>query len=86
MTVGSSDKTWSIGEENGKPLQHYFLENPMDSVKRQKDRTCKDQPPAQEVSNKLLQKRGEIGPEGKRLNQSGNSAQLWICLGVKVKH
>ena len=63
------------------------LKTPWDSVKRQKDRTCIDQPPAQEVSNKLLQKRGEIGPEGmKRLNQSGNSTQLWICLVVKVKH
>ena len=86
MAVGSSDKTWSIGEENGKPLQHPFLENPMDSVKRQKDRTHKDQPPAQEVSNKLPQKRGDIAPGGmKRLNQSGDSAQLWICLVVKVK-
>ena len=31
-----SDKMWSTGEENGKPLQYYCLENPMDSMKRQK--------------------------------------------------
>ena len=34
---------WSPGEGNGKPLQHYYLENPMNSMKRQKDRTLKDE-------------------------------------------
>ena len=34
----------------------------------------------------ILEKRGEVTPEGmKRLSQSGNSAQLWMCLVVKVK-
>ena len=37
----SSDKMWSIGEENGKPFQHFSLENPMNSMKRQKDMTLK---------------------------------------------
>ena len=37
----SSDKTWSTGEGNGKPLQHSCLENPMNSMKRQKDGTLK---------------------------------------------
>ena len=41
----SSDKTWSTGEENGKPLQYSCLENPMNSMKRQKDRTLKDEYP-----------------------------------------
>ena len=36
--VESSDKTWSTGEGNGKPLQYSCLENPMNSMKRQKDR------------------------------------------------
>ena len=39
----SSDKTWSTGEGNGKPLQYSCLENPMHSMKRQKDRTLKDE-------------------------------------------
>ena len=39
----SSDKTWSTGEGNGKPLQYSCLENPMNSMKRQKDRTLKDE-------------------------------------------
>ena len=33
------------GEENGKPLQYSCLENPMNSMKRQKDRTLKDELP-----------------------------------------
>jgi len=33
---------WSTGEGNGKPLQHYCLENPMNSMKKQKDLTWKD--------------------------------------------
>ena len=45
VLVESSDKTWSTGEENGKPLQDSCLENPMDSMKRQKDRTLKDELP-----------------------------------------
>ena len=43
VTVESSDKTWSTGEENGNPLQYSCLENPMNSMKRQKDRTLKDE-------------------------------------------
>ena len=43
--VESSDKTWSTGEGNGKPLQYSCLENPMNSMKRPKDRTLKDEFP-----------------------------------------
>ena len=43
VKVESSDKTWSTGEGNGKPLQYSYLENPMNSMKRQKDRTLKDE-------------------------------------------
>ena len=39
----SLNKTWSIGEENGKPLQHFCLENPISSMKKQKDMTLKDE-------------------------------------------
>ena len=39
----SSDKMWSTGEGNGKPPQHSCLENPTNSMKRQKDRTLKDE-------------------------------------------
>ena len=44
--VESSDKMWPTGEEDGKPLQHYCLENSMFSkLKRQKDMTLKDELP-----------------------------------------
>ena len=38
-----SDKTWSTGEGNGKSLQYSCFENTMNSIKRQKDRTLKDE-------------------------------------------
>ena len=44
VMVESSRKTWSTGEGNGKPLGYSCLENPMSSMKRQKDRTLKDEP------------------------------------------
>ena len=43
--VESSDKTWFTGEGNGKPFQYSCLENPISSMKRQKDRTLKDELP-----------------------------------------
>ena len=45
VMVESSDKMRSTGEENGKSLQYSCLENPMNSMKRQKDRTLKDELP-----------------------------------------
>ena len=45
VIVESSDKTWSPGEGNGKPLQHPCFENLMNSMKRQKDMTLNDEPP-----------------------------------------
>ena len=45
VMVESSDKMWSTGEGNGKPLQYSCLENPMNSMKRQKDTTLKDELP-----------------------------------------
>ena len=41
VMVERSDRMWSTGEGNGKPLKYPCLENPMNSMKRQKDRTLK---------------------------------------------
>ena len=41
--VERSDRMWSTGEGNGKPLQYSCLENLMNSMKRQKDWTLKDE-------------------------------------------
>jgi len=58
----SSNKTWSAGEGNGKPLQYSCLENLTYSMKRQKYRTLKELPRS-EVHNMLMEIDGEITPE-----------------------
>ena len=45
VMVEGSDKMWSTGEGNGKPFEYSCLENPMNSMKRQKYRTLKDELP-----------------------------------------
>ena len=45
VMVESSDKMWSTGDGNGKSLQYSCLENPMNSMKRQNNRTLKDELP-----------------------------------------
>ena len=67
--VEGSDKTWSTGEGNGKPLPYSCLENSMNSMKRQKDRTLKDEL-GQQVPDMLLEKSGEITPERMKLQVS----------------
>ena len=43
--VENSEKTWSTGKGTGKSLQYCCLEDPMNSMKRQKDKTLKDELP-----------------------------------------
>ena len=45
IMVKTSDKTRSTGEGNGKPLQFSCLEIPMNTMKKQKDMTLKDELP-----------------------------------------
>ena len=45
VMVERADRMWSVGEGNGKPLQYSYLENPMNSMKRQNDRTLKEELP-----------------------------------------
>ena len=45
VMVERSDRMRSIGEGNGKPLQYSCLENPMNSMKRQNDRTLREELP-----------------------------------------
>ena len=45
VMVERSDRMWSTGEGNGKPPQYSCLENPMNSMKRQKDRIPKKELP-----------------------------------------
>ena len=45
VMVKRSDRMWSTGEGNGKPLQYSCLENPINSMKRQNDRILKKELP-----------------------------------------
>ena len=61
----------------------------MSSMKRQKDMIPEDEPPGWKVSSMILGKsRGQLLTAPERINllsQSGNDAQLWMRLVVKVK-
>ena len=72
--VERSDRIWSTVEGNGKPLQYSCLENPMNSMKRQKDKTLKEELLR---SVAIQYATGEITPERmKRWSQSKNNTQL----------
>ena len=43
VMVERSDRMWSTGEGNGKPIQCFCLENPMNSMKRQSDKILKEE-------------------------------------------
>ena len=58
VMVESPDKTWSTGEGNGKPLQDSCLENPMNSMKRQKEEIeeeIKNYPETKKSENMVIQ-------------------------------
>ena len=79
VMVESSDKMWSIGEGNGKPIQYYCLENPMNSMKRQKDRTLKEELPRSVGAQYATGDQWKITPERmKGWSQSKNNTQLWM--------
>ena len=77
--VESSDETWSTGEGNGTPLQYSCLENPMNSLKRQKDRTLKDELPrwvgAQYATGDQWRNNSRKNEE---MELRKNSTQLWM--------
>ena len=76
---GNSDKKWSIGEGNGKPPQYSSAENPMNSMKRQKDMTLKDELPR---SVDVRYATGEEWRNTSRKNEEAepkqNDTQLWM--------
>ena len=77
--VERSDRTWSTGEGNGKPLHYSYLENPMNSMKRQKDRTLKDELPRSVGAQYATGDQWKITLERmKRQSQSKNNTQLWM--------
>ena len=63
VMVDRSDRMWSTGEGNGKPLQNSGLESPMNSMRRQNDRILKEELPRSVGAQLLLEITGEITPE-----------------------
>ena len=79
IMVEWSDRLWSTGERNGKPLQYSSLENPMNSMKRQNDRILKEELPRSVGAQYATGVTGEITPERmKGWSQSKNNMQLWM--------
>ena len=77
--VESSDKMWSTGEENGNPSQFSCLENPMNSMERQNDRTLKDELPRSVGAQYTTGDQWKITPERmKGWSQSKNNTQSWM--------
>ena len=71
-----SDRMWSTGEGNGKLLQYSCPENLMNSMKRQKYRTLKDELPRLVGAQYATEISGEITPERmKGWIQSKNNTQ-----------
>ena len=90
VVVESSDKMWSTGEGNSKPLQYSCLENPMNSMKRQKDKTLEDELPrsvgAQYVtgdqSRNTSRKNEDMEPKQKQhpvVNVTGDRIKVQCC-------
>ena len=79
VMVERSDRMWSAGEGNGKPLQYSCFENPMNSMERQNVRIPKEELPRSLGAIMLLEINREITPESmKGWSQSKNNTQLWI--------
>ena len=86
IMVESSDNMWSTGEGNGKPLQYSCLENPINSMKWQKDRILKEELPRLVGAQYAT---GDQWRNNSRKNegwsQSKNNTQLWMGLMMEVK-
>ena len=79
VMVESSDKMWSTGEGNDKLPLYSCLENPMNSMKRQKDRTLKDELPGSVDAQYATgdQWRND-SRKNERWSQSKTNIQLWV--------
>ena len=70
---------WSTGEGNGKPLQYFCLENPMNRMKRQKDRILKEELPRSVSAQNAT---GDQWRNNSRKNEGmeprKNNTQLWM--------
>ena len=63
VMVERSDRMLSTGEGNGKPLQYFCLENPMNSMERQNDRILKEELPTSVGAQYATGDQWKITPE-----------------------
>ena len=86
VMVERSDRMWSTGEENGKPLQYSCLENPMNRMKRQNDRILKEELPrsvgAQYATGDQWRNNSR---KNEGMSQSKNNTQLWMYLVTEAR-
>ena len=86
VMVERSDRMWSTGEGNSKPLQYYCLEKPMNSMIRQKDRTLKDELPRSVGAQYVT---GDQWRNNSRKNEGmmpkHNNTQLWVGLVIEAR-
>ena len=78
--VESSEKTWSTGRGTSKPLQYSCLENPMNSMKKHKNMTLKDEPPRSVGAQYAAGDKWRNNSRKKRRSQKENNTQLWMCV------
>ena len=77
--VEKSDRIWSTGEGNGKPLQYSCLENPMNSMKRQNDRILNGELPRSVGALYATGDQWRINSRKKEgMEKSKNNTQLWM--------
>ena len=88
VMVERSDRMWSTREGNGKPLQYscLYLENPMNPMKRQKDRTLKDELPrsvgAQYATGDQWKNNFR---QNERTEPNKNNTKLWMGLVIEAR-
>ena len=79
VMVERSDRMWSTGEGNGKPLQYSCLENPRNSMKRQNDKIRKEELPRSvgaQYATEDQWRNNSRKNEGMEPNK--NNTQLWM--------
>ena len=87
--VEGSERMWSTGEGNGKPLQYSCLENLMNSMKRKTDRILKGELPrsvdvqyatGDQWRNNSRKNQGMEPKQQTNKQTNKQKTQLWMCL------
>src|SRR5574340_192432 len=86
VMVERSDRMWSTGEGNGKPLQYSCLENPMNRMKKQNDRILKKELPSSVGAQYAT---GDQWRNNFRKNEGmepkQKQSQLWMLLVIAAR-